>query len=165
MRRILLGVILTASVFLCIGCSAKNIESGTYDERIAKALDTFDSTLQRKENSWEKIYPDYYAGYYVDGDTLIFRFTDMDKASEYEHLKEIYPKIRFKKAVYSYNYLQDLVDEYIASHKDNYTNYGTYIDVKENRAIVYVDEKTLADMHPDAGIPLSFEEPPALTAL
>lgn len=173
MKRILFNALLAVSMLLCAGCSRQaptGEDMSSFNAEYAELVDKIGNTTNlikdhRRYKDGKYLYPESYGGYYVEGKTLIVLVTDLGAVPEYQYLTDSYADTAFKKVEYSYNYLQGLIDEYIASRGDSYINYGSKIDCKENRAVVYVDEETLANIQPDSGTPLYFEEPPVFMAL
>ena len=95
---------------------------------------------------------------YVDGEDLIF-LVAADDFSEYQYLKDAFPNnVKFKQVRYSWNYLQGLIYEYMATYdKDTEKVYETYVDVFFNRAVIGVDDETLSRKTNDENSPLVFE--------
>ena len=162
-----LAFILGLFVILCSGCAAAKadritIESpeqysqstGTKDPSTASEL--FFSTLELdKEKGY--IYPDTYGGMYVDGSTLVFLVAG-DDFSEYQYLKDAYSDVEFKSVEYSWNYLSKLRDEYFETYDRSVdTVYMGYVDVNLNRAVITVNEETLARKTFDENSPLIFK--------
>ena len=157
-------------IVLCTGCkSSKNpnvvlpaILEGEPAEGSARAEDYFLSTL-KYDTRKGYIYPDTFGGMYADGDKLIFLVAAED-FTEYQYLQDKYPYVVFQQVEYSKNYLQGLIEEYLATYdKDTETVYMAYVDEILNRAVISVDKKTLSHKDTDEGGPLIFKLGSAIT--
>lgn len=167
MKRISISALaISLSAVLFTGCTAANSKRTPTNEEmrsIVSAIELFRNDLPANIIG-QPIYPDNYAGYYVEGSTLVFLVTDIEQIAGYQYLKDTYSDIEFKEVKYSYNYLRGLKNEYEASHKaerDENKRLYSYIDEEANRVIIYVDEDTLAKTQTDEDSPLIFALPPA----
>ncbi|MCH5209200.1 MAG: hypothetical protein J1F04_09960 [Oscillospiraceae bacterium] len=149
MKRIL-TFLLGIPLILCTGCTSSRpplvvepIEGDSGSAReVMRAEDFFFSTLVLDEEKGY-IYPNTFGGMYVDGDNLIFQVAAED-FTEYQYLRDKYPYVVFQQVEYSNNYLQGLIDEYLATYdKNTEMVYMAYVDVILNRAVIRVDEETL----------------------
>ena len=168
MKRTIIAL-LGATLLLCTGCTSSeasqiNIpispsdmsDMGDIREEPKFPSDLFYSTLEFDPERGE-IYPDTYGGMYADGDDTVFLVAAED-FSEYQYLLDAFPnEVKFKQVRYSWNYLQGLIDEYMADYeKDNEKVYTTYVDVLSNCAVIAVDEETLSHKTNDENSPLVF---------
>lgn len=165
MKRIIIAL-LGAAMLLCTGCTSPgasriNIPMAPNDmsdikEEPRTPNELFQSTL---EYDLQKgyLYPDTYAGVYADGDDTVFLVT-VEDLSEYQYLIDAFPNVRFEQVRYSWNYLQGLIDEYMAAYdKDTERIYSAGVDVLSNRAVIAVDEETLSRKTNDENSPLIFK--------
>ena len=111
-------------------------------ENASSAHALFVGNLPLGDNG-QPLYPDEYGGEYIDNNgNLIIQFTT-DDFSEYEYIKNEYPCVQFKQVDYSTNYLDKIIDDFILSYdSEDETFYCAYVDVKNNCAVIEVDEKT-----------------------
>lgn len=86
------------------------------------------------------IYPDDFAGTYIDYDTLHVLLTDKSAIPKYSKLLADYSEyVTFDIVKYSYNELYALNEKCFNELKDNnFSVTGCYVDVKKNRGIVEV---------------------------
>lgn len=154
-----------AAALLLAGCSREtekfeDTSSSIVDREKILTADTDARHLieyHRKYKGGKLLYPESYAGYYIEGETIIVLLTDIGTASEYDYLIDSYADTAFKEVEYSYNYLQSLIDEYENSDEYEKTE-SCHVDVKLNRAVVEVDKEKLAEKQSDEDSPLIFKE-------
>lgn len=121
----------------------------------------------RKYKGGKLLYPESYGGYYVEDKTLVVLLIDIDKASEYEYLEDSYLDVEYKEVEYSYNYLQSFIDEFNETDEGKENNFGSHVDVKLNRAMIYInDEETLVEklveQENDENSPVIYQKPPKM---
>lgn len=174
MKRKSISVLLSA--VLCTGCASRASEPTVmppiYDDNIrSQQEDTtypYGLFLSKCElsDTGEYIFPDDYAGVYVEYEDesdlrssyCVFLFTT-DDVSRYQYLKDAFPKTEFKTEKYSYNYLKNVLDDYRKTcdiPREHIT--ASCVDISLNRAVVEVDEETLATVAFDEEDPLIFRK-------
>lgn len=175
MKKIFLALILTVfGVFFVISAFAASPEPEnvqTQDQIIQPqpigedidrqsayaASDYFKSCLPADENGLPTAYPDTYGGKYINdnGDFVIQVTTD--DLSEYQFLQDEFPCIVFEQVEYSYNYLEELMYEYLDSFdRDSETVYSGGVNSRLNRAVIFVDEETFSRKTNDPNSPIIF---------
>lgn len=104
----------------------------------------FDKNLPVDENG-QIIYPDSYAGRYIDDNGhLIIQVASSD-FTPYEYLKDTYPIVELNKVEYSKSFLDNIFEEYKKTCSENEEDYfSAYVDIKTNRVVVEVDDETLS---------------------
>ena len=167
MKRTIFSL-LGAALLLCTGCAstkplkidismAPSDMSDIKEEKPRFANELFYSTLEfDPERGY--IYPDTYGGMYAEGNDIVFLVAAED-FSEYQYLKDAFPNdVKFKQVRYSVNYLEGLIDEYMATYdRDTERVYSAGVDVILNRAVIAVDEETLSHKTNDENSPLIFK--------
>ncbi len=99
----------------------------------------FDKNLPIAKNG-QIIYPDSYAGRYIDDDGhLIIQVASSD-FTPYEYLQDIYSIVEFKEVEYSTKHLEELIEEYMQTGE---RFLSIYADTKLNKVVVEVDAETL----------------------
>lgn len=99
----------------------------------------FDENLPVAKNG-HIIYPDSYAGRYIDDNGhLIIQVASSD-FTPYEYLQDTYSIVEFKQVEYSTMYLEELIEDYIQAGE---RFFNIYADTKLNKVVVEVDEETL----------------------
>ncbi len=85
------------------------------------------------------VYPDDFAGTYIDYDILYVAVTGQQAIDRYAEITDRSPFVRFVVVNNSYNCLMDCVREYAASIKDDYrvTSYG--VDAEKNAGVISLD--------------------------
>ncbi len=126
----------------------KNVESTAY----AKKIDD----LFLENNNKEKIYPDYYGGVYInDNQELVFQYTDYNQFSQNKllssELKNIDNNMIYENVKFSYNELKTTYNNILSLIKKNKIQglNGFYIDVKNNRIVVELNELSIAENFKD----------------
>ncbi len=169
MKRII-STFMCISLLLCSGCtpSEKPIivepAPNPSSEVEMRAEDYFFSTLPRSPEGGY-IYPDSYGGIYADGDKIIILVAS-DDFSEYQYLCEKYSYVELKQVEYSWNYLQGLAEEYMATYdKSSETVYMAGVDVVKNRAFIKIDKESFDRKTHDENSPIIFEVGSEITNL
>ncbi len=172
MKRAFISAIILSALFtiLCTGCAANVADSGTIPplhqadqskEDTGYPYGLFLSKLS-KDTDGEYIYPDNYAGTYMEydnnGDGFYVFAVVGDDFSDYQYIKDAFPETEFRTAEYSYNYLLKVRDDYSKTAKNNSEKiYSIGIDTEANRVVVTVDKETLASKLEDGNSPIVFE--------
>ena len=108
-----------------------------------EACTFFDNSLP-VDNNGEIIYTDSYAGRFIDSNNhLIIQVASSD-FSPYNFLCDKYPIVEFNQVQYSKNYLENLLDDYLNTYSDNESVYSAYVDIKSNRAVVEIDDRSIS---------------------
>lgn len=82
-----------------------------------------------------------------------------DDFSKYEYIKNEYPCVQFKQVDYSISYLDEIIDDFILSYNSKYEIfYSAYVDVKNNCAIINVDDNTFESRSMEkSGAPVEYK--------
>ena len=175
MKKIILALIFTIfSVFFGIsGCAAPTesvqtepdrtlkpqpIEEGVDRQSATAAHNYLYSCFSPDENGLP-IFPDTFGGnYFPDGNKqLVIQLTTSDP-SEYLFIQEEFPCVVFEQVKYSYNYLDELIYEYLSTYDpESETVYSGHVSPNLNKAIIWVDEETLSHKTNDPESPIVFE--------
>lgn len=107
------------------------LEIANLQREAVEAHEFFENSLPFDDNG-QFIYPDTYAGEYIDDDgNLIFQVTTSD-FTEYEYLYSLYSCVKIEQVQYSYNYLNDLIDEYWMTYDASKGSVAkSYVDVSK----------------------------------
>lgn len=104
------------------------------------------------------IYPDYYAGDYIDEDgNLVICLTSEDTIENYQFLKDKHSCVEFKIVEYSYNELNDTIEDYYSSSEYQSEIVSSSIDVINNKAVFEVSEEMYKMKADDISSKLSLE--------
>lgn len=116
----------------------------------------------------EIIYPDDWAGDWIDDDILVIMLTDIspEHTAKYESmLGEYIQYVRFEVADYSYNYLADQAEVYVDNLAEtaDVDVYSYYVSVMSNEIVIGVDpddynELTKTNIILQDDLPIRFEE-------
>lgn len=133
------------------------VEEGADRNNASDASKYFDSCLTADDDN-RPLYPNTYGGCYMgENKTFVIQVTSSD-LSEYQFIQDEFPCVVFEQVKYSYNYLQNLINEYCNTYDPNSeTIYMTYVDILLNRAVIGVDEETLSHKTNDPESPIVFE--------
>lgn len=134
------------------------VEEGVDRYNASAANDYLYSCFPRDENG-RPVFPDTFGGHYFPGegnDKLAILLTVSDP-SEYLFIQEEFPCVVFEQVRYSYNYLDELLHEYLTTFdRESETVYGGEFDLRNNRAVILVDEETLSRKTNDPDSPIEF---------
>lgn len=91
---------------------------------------------------WDKtfVYPDDFAGNYIDYDTLHVQVTSKEAIENYKPLLEGYDCVCYDVVEHSYNELYKLAESVVDSLPDRKAFVEYYVDIKENKAVVCILE-------------------------
>lgn len=105
------------------------------------ACATFDNDIA-KANNGELIYPDSYAGRFIDGDHLVIQIASSD-FTLYEYLKKQYPTVQFNQVEFSKDCLDKTLEKYMSTYDKNEEDIlCAYVDVELNKIVIEVDAST-----------------------
>lgn len=124
-----------------------------------EACALFDSNLFVDEKG-QPIYPDSYAGRYIDDNGhLIIQIASSD-FTPYEYLRKIYPIVEFNQVKYSKNDLDNILSDYWDTYGYNDENvFSAYVDIKLNEVVIEVDEGySRLEPQSNNALPITFKE-------
>lgn len=134
------------------------IEEGV-DRQSASAAHNYLYSCFSSDENGTPIFPDTYGGdYFPDEDKqLVIQLTTSD-LSEYLFIQEEFPCVVFEQVKFSYNYLDELLREYLSTFDSkSETVYSGEVDMHSNRAIIKVNEETLSHKTNDPDSPVVFK--------
>ncbi len=85
------------------------------------------------------VYPDDFAGTYIEYDILYVAVTDQQAIDRYAEITKRSPFVRYAVVNNSYNYLTDCVREYAASIKDDYRVKSCGVDARNNKGVIKLE--------------------------
>ncbi|MBO6300953.1 MAG: hypothetical protein J6N15_00755 [Ruminiclostridium sp.] len=145
MKKILLLIFWAATIVLCSFALPNDqsvisdvipkeyVEIMEQQKEPLAAYQTLYSTFNQDDKG-RYVYPDEYAGEWLDGNKLVIALTDVskEKLDKYIDILKHYNCVKFVKAKYSITFLYKLADEVFETLNDmNITKYG--VDVENNK--------------------------------
>ncbi len=134
------------------------VEEGV-DRQSATAAHNYLYSCFSSDENGTPVFPDTYGGnYFPDADKqLVIQLTTSDP-SEYLFIQEEFPCVVFEQVKYSYNYLYELIHEYLSTYDpESETVYGGDVSARLNKAVIWMDEETLSHKTNDPDSPIVFE--------
>lgn len=117
--------------------SAENIE--LLMEQQQPSVDAYNVLMNSfQTNGYEIIYPEDYAGAYVEKNILYVVLTRTDNTEKYQQILSNYECIDFKYVKYSLNELENATSQAMYRLKDIYSVSGGYVDVMNNAAVIEI---------------------------
>ncbi len=175
MKKIILAsVFIIFSVFFDIsGCAAPTesvqtgqdrtlkpqpIEEGV-DRKSATAAFNYLYSCFSSDKNGTRVFPNTYGGkYFPDGNKQLVIQLTMSDPSEYLFIQEEFPCVVFEQVKFSYNYLDELLREYLNTFDSkSEIVYSGEVDMRNNRAVIKVDEETLSRKTNDPDSPIVFK--------
>ena len=93
------------------------------------------------------VYPDDFAGTYIDYDILYVAVTDQQAIERYAEITKHSPFVRYAVVSKSYNYLKNRVQEYVTSIKDEYRVKSYGVDSRRNIGMIMLDPEDYERFH------------------
>lgn len=161
MKKIVVGgICILLSMCICLSASAVTTEpfrtniQGTIESLLVKisneqrdaiAANEFFQSNMLVSDDGELVYPNTFAGNFIDDEGNLIIQVSSDDFSDYQYLQDSYTCVKLNQVEYSKDYLKKVLDECLETYDENIdTFYRAYIDVRLNRAVVEVDEQTLS---------------------
>lgn len=147
MKKIVVGgICILLSMCICLSASAvttepwrTNIQATiesllvkiSNEQRDAIAANEFFQSNMLVSDDGELVYPNTFAGNFIDDEGNLIIQVSSDDFSDYQYLQDSYTCVKLNQVEYSKDYLKKVLDECLETYDENIdTFYRAYIDVR-----------------------------------